>query len=402
MAWRIFLPSCRIPGHLPSLSSPFSTSFLKTKIPKHLRRRRRRPPSPRTTPIQPSPATSLPHLEDILLRDARFRFLTRTFHFLSSLPPPHLLPLPPSASRHGSLYRDLGFPRGRNPLRFAGLHPLLFSTPLIGNRVHLGLTPLALALLKERDGIMDAAESDHVTKVRKLLMMSASKRIALNKLYHCRAVFGLPDDFRDRARKYPEYFRVVTDGEGRKVLELVCWDAKLSVTEIEKQFMVNEERVRRKFSFPVKYSRHMGLPEEDRMRVNAANTLPLISPYSGWGGEEGDEMSSLEAEKYRVGLLHEFLSLTLEKRASIHHIMEFKEEFRLTRRTYETLRKQPRCFYLAGTEMNWAVFLREGYDKEGKLRNKDHPLLTFNEKLYRYAEKKSLEEAEEGVEVAVG
>ena len=73
----------------------------------------------------------------------------------------------------------------------------------------------------------------------------------------------------------------------------------------------------------------------------------------------------MEAEKYRVGIIHEFLSLTLEKRALIHHIVEFEEEFSLTRQTYKMLKRQPWMFYLAGTEMNWAVFLKDGTMKMG-------------------------------------
>jgi hypothetical protein len=99
------------------------------------------------------------------------------------------------------------------------------------------------------------------------------------------------------------------------------------------------------------------------------------------------ELWSLEAEKYRVGILHEFLSLTLEKRASIHHIVEFKEELCLTKHTYDMLKKQPRTFYLAGTEMNWVVFLKDAYDENGGLIDKDSQVI-FNEKLYKYAQMK--------------
>ncbi|KAK8633104.1 hypothetical protein V6N13_013958 [Hibiscus sabdariffa] len=49
------------------------------------------------------------------------------------------------------------------------------------------------------------------------------------------------------------------------------------------------------------------------------------------------------------------------------------------------LKRQPRTFYLAGTEMNWAVFLKDRYDDNGNLIDKD-PLVVFNEKLYKFAE----------------
>jgi len=213
-------------------------------------------------------------------------------------------------------------------------------------------------------------------------MLTAHRRVPLAKLHHCRAVLGLPDDFRDRVRDIPDNFRIVVDpADGRHVLELVRWDPALAVSALERDFVVDERRVRRTFRFAVPHRRLMPLDAEDADRLDAVTTFPLVSPYTNgallkpW---------TPEAEKYRVGVVHEFLSLTVEKRAMIHHIVEFKEEFGLTRHMYESLKNQNRAFYLAGTEMNWALFLRDAYDQNGVLKEKD-PLVLFNEKLQRYA-----------------
>lgn len=244
-------------------------------------------------------------------------------------------------------------------------------------------------LIAEEKTIMDSMELDRVDKVRKLLMMSAFHRIPLCKIHHCRNLFGIPDDFRDRVEKYPNYFRVVVDhnNDGRRVLELVKWDPLLAVSALEREFVVNEEGAKRKFNFPVKHGKDLDLEFDDKKKLNLLNALPLVSPYS-----DGSKLDvwTLEAEKYRVGLIHEFLNLTLEKRASIHHLVEFKEEFSLTKHTYHMLVKQPRAFYLAGTEMNWVVFLKDGYERDGVLIHKD-PQVLFNEKLYKYAQIKEME-----------
>lgn len=234
---------------------------------------------------------------------------------------------------------------------------------------------------------MDSMEERRVTTVRKLLMMSAKKRIALSKLYHCRLLFGIPEDFRDRVLNYPNYFRVVVEDDGKRMLQLVNWDPLLAVSDLEREFMVDEDRVKKAFKFPVKHGKELDLDQDDSRKLNLLNTLPLVSPYS-----DGSKLDlwTLEAEKYRIGLLHEFLSLTLEKRASIHHIVEFKEEFSLTKHTYQMLLKQPRTFYLAGTEMNWVVFLKDAYSEDGVLINKD-PQVVFNEKLYRFAQMQEME-----------
>ncbi|KAL0293443.1 UNVERIFIED_CONTAM: protein WHAT'S THIS FACTOR 1, chloroplastic [Sesamum angustifolium] len=243
------------------------------------------------------------------------------------------------------------------------------------------------SLLRTERDMENELESKRVDVVRKLLMMSANKRIPLSKIYHNRLLFGIPEDFRDRVAEYPDYFRVVIEDDGKRVLELVNWDSSLAVSALEKEFMVDEDKVKRAFKFPMKHGKALDLDMEDERKLNILNTLPLVSPYS-----DGSKLDlwTLEAEKYRLGIIHEFLSLTLEKRAYIHNIVEFKEEFSLTKHTYQMLLKQPRTFYVAGTQMNWCVFLKDAYGEDGELINKD-PQVVFNEKLYKYVDLQELE-----------
>lgn len=333
--------------------------------------------SPRVAPIEPEADRRVAALDAVLDRDAAFRFLHRARSFMASLPSPHRIPL----SAAGKLHREFGFPRGRSVSRAAARHPLLFHLTTVGSVPHLALTPLMCSLLQEERRLHDELLPTRVRAVRKLLMLTAHRRIPLAKLHHCRAVLGLPDDFRDRVREFPDDFRVAVEPNGLRVLELAHWDPALAVSALERDFVVDERRVRRTFRFSVPHRRSMPLDAEDADRLDAATTFPLVSPYTN-----GALLSpwTPEAEKYRVGVVHELLSLTLEKRALIHHVFEFKEELGLTRHMYASLRKQCRAFYLAGTEMNWTIFLRDAYDDDGVLREKD-PLVLFNEKLQGYA-----------------
>ncbi|CAN1295235.1 Protein WHAT'S THIS FACTOR 1 homolog, chloroplastic [Linum perenne] len=390
MAWRRFLsdwgktlnPPIHVlqnPNPLLPLCSFFSTSFLVTKTPKKFRKKRKKSESARTKLVQ-HPSERNSHFETIVQRDSYFRFLIRSKQFLSQQPE-HVLLLDDA----GKLFRELGFPRGRKVARYLQRHPLFFQTYRhTDNKMWLGFSDFMEELLDEEGSIMDHMEADRVDKVTKLLMMSKEKRIPLSKIHHCRLLFGIPDDFRDRVVKYPDQLRIVVESDGKRVLELVKWDRNLAVSELERQFMVDEDKAKRAFKFPVKYAKHLDLDEVDTKTLNLLHTLPLVSPYSD--GHKLD-LWTLEAEKYRVGVLHEFLNLTLEKRASIHHIVEFKEELSLTKHTYDMLKRQPRTFYLAGTEMNWVVFLKDAYDEKGNLIDKD-PQVIFNEKLYRCAEMK--------------
>ncbi|CAH2070634.1 unnamed protein product [Thlaspi arvense] len=356
---------------------PFSSSFLITKTPDKFKKKRKKPESARTKPVQPD-STRIPHFESLVTRDAHFRFLTRSKEFITKQPD-RILRLDDA----GKLYRELGFLRGRKVTRYIPKHPLIFQTYRhTDGKMWLGFSEFMEDLLDEERALMDSMELDRVNRVRKLLMMTKDKRILLSKIHHTRLIFGVPEDFRDRVGKYPDYFRVVTGQDGNRVLELVNWDQNLAVSELERTFMVDEDKAKRAFKFPVKHGKKLELEVKISGKLNQLNTLPLVSPYSdGWK----HDVWTLEAEKYRVGILHEFLSLTLEKRASIHHIVEFKDEFSLTRQTYQMLKKQPTAFYLAGTEMNWTVFLKDGYDANGVLIGKD-PQVVFNEKLYKYAD----------------
>ncbi|GFP86262.1 protein root primordium defective 1 [Phtheirospermum japonicum] len=375
-------PHISKPHSIFSTVSLFSTSFLITKTPKKFKKKRNKKESPRTKPIQTQP-NRIPHFESILLRDAHFRFLTKTKTYLSKQPH-QILPLDAA----GKLHHQLGFPRGRKALKSLLRHPLIFQTYRhTDGKIWVGFTDLMDGLLREEQAIQNEYERQRVDVVRKLLMMSANNRIPLSKIYHNRLLFGIPEDFRDRVANYPDYFKVVVEDGGKRILELVNWDDNLAVSALEKEFLVDEEKVKRALRFPVKHYKELELDLDDERRLNVLNTLPLVSPYS-----DGSKLDlwTLEAEKYRVGVVHEFLSLTLEKRAYIHNIVEFKEELSLARQTYGMLLKQDRTFYLAGTEMNWCVFLKDAYGEDGEIVDKD-PQVVFNEKVYKYADMRESE-----------
>jgi len=88
--------------------------------------------------------------------------------------------------------------------------------------------------------------------------------------------------------------------------------------------------------FPLKHAKCLPTGKDGMQILNTCNTLPLVSPYSDISNLN---LQSLEGKKYRVGLIHDFVSLTLEKKASIHHLVEFKDDFKLGKDTYHTLKE---------------------------------------------------------------
>eukprot|EP01018_Ginkgo_biloba_P004997 Gb_01344 [translate_table: standard] len=328
---------------------------------------------PMTKKVQPE-KQRIAVFENIVDRENYFRFVVRTKEFLAKQPEPVL-----QLNEDAKLYRELGFPRGRKVTRYIEKHPALFQVYRhTDGKMWFGFSSLMEKLLEEEGKIMDEMEKSRVDIVRKLLMMSADKRISMSKIQNCRHIFGLPDDFRDIVKRYSQFFRVVEE-EGRRVLELTNWEPALAVTALEASYIGNEDKIKQAFVFPVSYGKHLKVGKQDVQNLNMLNTLPLVSPYSDTSNLNP---RSLEGQKYRVGLIHEFVSLTLEKKASIHLLAEFKDEFKLTTDTYHLLLKQSRTFYLAGTEMNWTVFLKDAYRGEELIEK--NPLVVFKEKLFNY------------------
>uniref|UniRef100_A0A6P3Z1E8 protein WHAT'S THIS FACTOR 1 homolog n=1 Tax=Ziziphus jujuba TaxID=326968 RepID=A0A6P3Z1E8_ZIZJJ len=355
---------------LPFLTYPFSTTFPKQPNPDRSNKKKKSP-RPRAELVQ-SESTRIPTLERLVERDSFFKFLTKSIEFLSKQPQ-HALRLDDATKLHN----ELGFLRGRNVAHSIKRHPLIFETyrRRRDGEMWFRLTDFMEKLLEEERDLANSMVLHRVNTLRKLLMMSSEKRIPMRKIHHCRYLFGIPDDFRDRIAKYPDFFRIVDNGDGGEILELVNWDQTLAVSALEKELMVVDEE-------KVKKAMDLNLDEGEKRKLKLLDSLPLVSPYS-----DGSifDACSLEAEKYRLGMLHEFLSLTIEKKAYMHHIVELRNELSLSKNVYQMVLKQPRKFYVAGTVKNWVVFLKDAYDENGRLIKKD-PQVVFNEKLYSYAQ----------------
>ncbi|KAJ1424994.1 Plant organelle RNA recognition domain [Sesbania bispinosa] len=153
--------------------------------------------------------------------------------------------------------------------------------------------------------------------------------------------FGFPDDYLIRiVPKYPDLFRIVNESGRRSsmVVELVNWNPEFAVSAVE-------------------------------ALARKHGTKPCFSCLV-----EG----SKEMEKRNVGLVHELLSLTLWKKASIVKLGHFRREFLLPDRLNVLLLKHPGIFYVSNKYKIYTVLLREAY-VGSQLVDKD-PLVVVKEK----------------------
>eukprot|EP00268_Persea_americana_P057496 TRINITY_DN6895_c0_g1_i2.p1 TRINITY_DN6895_c0_g1~~TRINITY_DN6895_c0_g1_i2.p1 ORF type:complete len:419 (+),score=78.76 TRINITY_DN6895_c0_g1_i2:429-1685(+) len=244
-------------------------------------------------------------------------------------------------------------------------YPCCFEVFLENDENYCQLTKRMIALVEEEESIREQQEQVMVVKLAKLLMMSCNRRLNVVKFNELRRNFGLPDDYLVRILpKYPEIFQIVNRGGGKRStmeIELLSWDPKLAVSAIEASACEKNIDPGFEFCLPLSWIKS----RERFLEFN--ENVPYISPYSEVGGLED---GSKEMEKMVVGLVHELLSLTLWKKASIIKLGHFRREFRLPEKLNALLLGHPGIFYVSNKYQIHTVVLREGYCGS-ELINKD-------------------------------
>lgn len=279
--------------------------------------------------------------------------------------------------------KHLGLQRGRRLIPILRRYPSVFQvTEEEAYCFYFTLTPQAQQLHREELQIKSQMEGLLVENLRKLLMMSVSKRVLLEKIAHLATDMGLPMDFRTNlCNKYPEFFKVVDTDYG-PALELTSWDPTLAVSFAEKaseeanildsELILDRPRKFKKLNLPNGYS----LSRKDKQRILMFQEMPFISPYSDCTSLQP---ASMEAEKHACAVIHELLSLTLEKRTLVDILTHFRHAFKFSNKVRAMLLRHPELFYVSFKGDRDSVFLREAY-RGSELKEKG-PFLLWKEKL---------------------
>lgn len=224
-----------------------------------------------------------------------------------------------------------------------------------------------------------------MTNLRKLLMMSLDCQIRLEKIELIESELGLPPDFKYHLiPKYPEFFSV-RKVNGIDYLCLETWDSSLAVTAREEKLDLGHAPIRTKeiprdgnimgpfafrLKFPAGFRPNMRYLEE----VVKWQKMEFPSPYlSG----RSVQPATPQARKRAVAILHELLSLTMEKRLTSDKLDAFHNEYQLPCRLLLCLVKNHGIFYITNKGARSTVFLKEAYD--GCTLIDKCPLLKFND-----------------------
>ncbi|XP_071703341.1 protein WHAT'S THIS FACTOR 1 homolog, chloroplastic [Rutidosis leptorrhynchoides] len=250
-------------------------------------------------------------------------------------------------------------------------YPCCFEIHFENDEYYCRLTKKMLSLVQEEEHVKDMQETVIVERLAKLLMMVSHHRLNVSKLNEIKRSLGLPDDYLiSIIPKHLDTFRVV-NYSGRKSsmeIKLTKWNQDLAVSTIE--------RIAQKHGCSPSFS--CSLPStwvKSWEKFREFDSFPYISPYTDPGRFVD---GSRELEKRTIGLLHELLSLTLWKKASIMKLGHFKKEFRLPDKLNVLLLKHPGIFYVTNKYQIYTVLLREGYNGS-ELVDKD-PLVIVKEK----------------------
>lgn len=221
-------------------------------------------------------------------------------------------------------------------------------------------------------------------------------QVPVQSLHSLKWDLGLPNDFdRNLVKKYPEKFRVVKERNGLDCLKLVQWQEEFSVSKLQE---INEKSVplstdnansnglvgygrfkkgKAALEFPMSFPRGYGAQKKVKAWMDEFQKLPYISPYED---SRGIDPNSELMEKRVVGVLHEFLSLTIYMKTKRNYLRSLREDLNLPHKFTRIFTRYPGIFYLSLKCKTTTVALREGY-RRGRLVD-PHPLSRHRDKFH--------------------
>nr|XP_043611273.1 protein ROOT PRIMORDIUM DEFECTIVE 1 [Erigeron canadensis] len=222
-------------------------------------------------------------------------------------------------------------------------------------------------LVKEEYNLVKSLELENVERVKRLLMMSTDGSLHIHALRLIKRELGLPDDFKDSIlQKYDGFFEL----DGLEIVKLVEKEEDMKVAEVEKwrereykEKWLSEFET--KYAFPVSFPTGFVIKAGFKGKLKDWQRMPYVKPYEKLESFRAKTSGGIERfEKRAVGILHELLSLTVEKMVEVERLVHFKKDFGLPVNFRELILKHPGIFYISTRGCIQVVILREAYCKD--------------------------------------
>ena len=291
-------------------------------------------------------------------------------------------------SRHRG---QLGLPHDIKLATFIRRFPNIFDEFHVldsgGTRVPwFRLTPEALNIHHEALNAIQQNEMDLLNRLRKLLMLTCERMLPLQTIDQLKWDFGLPYDYcHSLVPSYPELFSMVHLPDDRVGLKLISWDDRLAVSQLQKNAAFNqkEEDVRNGcLAFPIGFTRGFGLKRKCMKWLEEWQMLPYTSPYTD--ASHLDPRTDV-SEKRIVGVFHELLHLTLQKRTERKNVSNLRKPLSCPQKFTKVFERHPGIFYISKKSDSQTVVLREAYDRQQLLQK--HPIVEIRERFANMMEK---------------
>lgn len=218
-------------------------------------------------------------------------------------------------------------------------------------------------LIAEEDAVVRENEVGVVQRLKKLLMLSVDGTLNMHALWLIRRELGLPDDYRSSILPNHRHDLIL---ESPATLSLFSMDETLAVAKVDEwrkreyteKWLAESET---KYAFPINFPTGFKVQKGFREKLKNWQRLPYTKPY-----EKNDSHSIRNVERLEkriVGVLHELLSLTIERMMPLERLSHFRRLYTMEVNLREFFLKYPGIFYISTKGSTQTVILRESYSK---------------------------------------